>query len=109
MPPPPPSSAVLNEVVAPERDREAGSHLPRKLRDEVARRFMETFPGMTGATAVRYARSMLADPDRFVAEVTRPRLGVLDRERLARLMSELPHGALRPRKVAPRQWAVTSS
>lgn len=79
--------------------------LPRKIRDEIAHRFMAEFPGMSGAMAVRFAKAMLADvKDERDAE----RIAHMDRDQLARLMAELPLGMTRARKVAPRAWAVRS-
>ena len=64
----PPGHAPTTEAAAPERHRAGENHLSRTLRDEVARRFMAEFPGMS-------------------------------RERLARLMAEMPLG-LRNRSAA---------
>lgn len=83
----PPGLAPTTEAVAPELNREGGSHLPRKLRDEIARRFMAEFPGMSGAMAVRFAKAMLADvKDERDAE----RVCHMTRADLARFMEETP-------------------
>lgn len=80
----PPTYTTSPEVVAPERDREAGCHLPRTLRDQIARRFMTEF-GMTGATAVRYAKAFIAKEDldaltlRIAAEEAETRADEADR------------------------------
>ena len=95
----PPGHAPTTEAAAPERHRAGENHLSRTLRDEVARRFMAEFPGMSGATAVRYAKAMLADPDAFLASATANRSTGMSRERLARLMAEMPLG-LRNRSAA---------
>lgn len=85
-----PPGLAPTEVAAPELHRAAGSHLPRTLRDDVARRFMAEFPGMSGATAVRYAKAMLADPAGFMASATANRSTGMTREQLARVMAEVP-------------------
>ena len=104
-----PPSGATPEVVAPERYREGGSHLPRKLRDEVARRFIAAFPGMTGATAVAYAKSMIANPNGFMARLeTDPTRWHMSPERIFDLMTELPLGLTRPRSVVKSEWRVAS-
>jgi hypothetical protein len=106
----PPPGRMAIEDVAPERDREeAGSHLPRRIRDKVVTEFMALFPGMPAGRALGMAREFIADPDGFQMKMSQARAPRVTLERLARLMAELPHGAVRPRKVAPRRWAVTSA
>jgi hypothetical protein len=93
------NASPTSEVVAPERYREAGRLLPRKLRDEIARRFMAEFPGMSGAMAVRFAKAMLADvKDERDAE----RMCRMTRAELARFMEAVP---LDIRKPHAKRWA----
>lgn len=95
----PPGQRSGAEVVAPERHRVGGSHLPRRLRDEIARRFMDEFPGMSGAAAVRFAKAMLADvKDEQDAE----RMCHMTRGELARFMESVP---LDIRKPHAKRWS----
>lgn len=84
----PPGLAPTLEA-APEHIGRAGN-LPRQVRDEVARRFMADF-GMTGAQAVRWARTFLND--QCVAD-EHDRID-MSREALARFMAQAPNNVRR--------------
>lgn len=85
---------------APEHIGRAGN-LPRQIRDEIARRFMTNF-GMTGAQAVRWARTFLND--QCVAD-EHDRID-MSREALARFMAETPNNV--QRGIDARSRAIRS-
>jgi hypothetical protein len=57
----PPGSAPTTEVVAPERDREAGYCLTRTQRDAAVHLLREELPHLTGAQAWSLIRAYLLD------------------------------------------------
>jgi hypothetical protein len=89
----PPGHAPEEDIAAPERDREVvGSHLPRRIRDQVVRDFMAMFPGIPAGRALEMARAFIADPDGFQAKMRGAHVDPIVLEQLARLMEELPLG-----------------